>query len=369
MGVGEFVVEVRKDRFQGLSKVAVDASARMSFLSSFLHRCGLLSFLIALNLLGAGVVRADTTTNATGDIVAQLCPLLDNLTEAAVSVARSSRIIGSSQLGLTLADADSLMAAVRSPDMTVALGNTSKKLQKSLSRFKSQLLKTEAAVDNSRITDSAALKVMLRTVTIGQQLKALVPTLPSSDTVVMVTEIQSRTMVLHYAGDTVCFQVNILNAASDPSCGPVNVAVDPVGGDPTDVLVIGTPDFSTATDFCLTMGPDAGTLQVTVSTCNQTNSVLLYNYGVPKTTGTTLLPASIPPAAPSNLAAVVVTPTSITLDWQNNADNELGFQILRATSPGGPWSAVGTVGADVTSYTDTGLQPLTTYYYEVVAFN
>jgi hypothetical protein len=253
--------------------------------------------------------------------------------------------------------------------MTVALGNTSKKLQKSLSRFKSQLLKTEAAVDNSRITDSAALKVMLRTVAIGQQLKALVPTLPSSDTVVMVGEVKSRTMVLHYAGDTVCFQVNILNAASDPSCSSVNVAVDPVGGDPTNVLVIGTLDFSTGTDFCLTMGPDAGTLQVTVSTCNQTNSVLLYNYGVPKEAGTTLLPASIPPAAPSNLAAMVATPTSITLDWQNNADNELGFQILRAKSPGGPWRAVGTVGADVTSYTDMGLRPLTTYYYEVVAFN
>ena len=176
-------------------------------------------------------------------------------------------------------------------------------------------------------------------------------------------------MVLHYAGDTVCFQVNILNAASDPSCGPVNVAVDPVGGDPTDVLVIGTPDFSTATDFCLTMGPDAGTLQVTVSTCNQTNSVLLYNYGVPKTTGTTLLPASIPPATPSNLAVMVVTLTSITLDWQNNADNELGFQIQRATSSGGPWSVVGSVGANVTSYLDAGLNSSTTFYYQVAAFN
>jgi len=362
-------VEVAKDRFQGVSKVAVEASARTSFLRSSFHCCGLLSLLIALNLLGAAAVRADTVTNAAGDIEAQLCPLLDNLTEAAVSVAQSSRTIGSSQLGLTLAHVEGLMATVQSPDMTAALGNTSKKLQKSLFRFQSELLKAKAAVDNSGITDSAALKVMLRAVTTGQQLKTLVPILPSSDAVVMVREVKSRTPVLHNAGDTVCFHVNILNAASDPSCGPVNVAVDLVGGDPTDVVVIGTPDFSTTTDFCLTMGPDAGTLQVTVSTCNQSNSVLLYNYGVPKKAGAALSPASTPPAAPSNLAAMVVTPTSITLEWQNNADNELGFQIQRATSSDGPWSVVGSVGAGVISYTDTGLEPSTTYYYTVAAFN
>jgi fibronectin type 3 domain-containing protein len=550
--MGEFVVEVTKDPFQGLSKAAVEAKTRTSFLASFFHYCGLLSLLIALNLLGAVAVRADTVTNAAGDIEAQLCPLLDSLTEAAVSVAQSNRTNGSTQLGLTIGLADGLAATVQSPDMAVALRNTSKTLQKSVSRFQSQLLKAESAVDNSGITDTAALKAMLSAVTIGQKLKALVATLPSSDTVVMVSEVKSTTMVLHYAGDTVCFQVNMLNAASDPSCGPVNVSVDPVSGDPTDVLVIAAPDFSSATDFCLTMGPDAGTLQVTVSTCNQTNSVLLYNYGVPKEAGlelpapadlntptntvnsielawsyaaagaagfkversltptgpwtpvgvtnsttyvdtglsdatvyyyrlraynslgyslysneangetsantdytlpsapsglvatatstsevsvnwntsidsggsglagyqvyrngtlvttttatsygdsglsaatsycytivaydsagnnssaspetcvTTLSPASTNPAAPSNLAMTVVTPTTITLDWQNNADNELGFQIQRSTSSGGPWSLVGTVGVGVTSYTDTGLDLSTTYYYEVAAFN
>jgi hypothetical protein len=66
---------------------------------------------------------------------------------------------------------------------------------------------------------------------------------------------------------------------------------------------------------------------------------------------------------------MAVTPTTITLDWQDNSNNELGFQIQRATSAGGPWSVLGTVGAGVTTYTDTGLSPSTTYYYDVAAFN
>ncbi len=84
---------------------------------------------------------------------------------------------------------------------------------------------------------------------------------------------------------------------------------------------------------------------------------------------TTPSSSSANPAAPSNLATTVVTPTYITLNWQDNSNNEVGFQIQRATSSGGPWSVVGTVGSNVTAYTDTGLSPSTTYYYEVAAFN
>jgi chitodextrinase len=79
--------------------------------------------------------------------------------------------------------------------------------------------------------------------------------------------------------------------------------------------------------------------------------------------------SSTDPAPPSNLATMAVTSTSITLNWQDNSNNELGFQIQRATSPGGPWNLIGSTGANVTSYTDNGLSPSTTYYYQVAAFN
>jgi chitodextrinase len=354
--VREFVMQVLKVRFQGLSKVAVNASARTSFLRGFFHRCGLLSLLIALNLLGAAVVRANTVTNVAETIEAQLCPLLDSLTEASVSVAQSSRTTGSTQLGLTIGLADGLVAAMQSPDMTVALGNKSKTLQNGLSRFQNQLLKAESAVGNSNVTDEAALKAMLSAVAVGQDLKAVLRTLPSSDTVLLLSEDRSDTMVLHYSGDTVCFHVNAVNAVSDPSCGPANVSVVPVGGDPTDVVVMGPPDSSSANDFCLTMGPDAGTLQITVSTCNQTNSLLLYNYGVPRKNGPEL-------AAPADL-----TFNTIDLAWSYTAKGAAGFKVERSPSLLGPWTPVGITNS-TTTYADTGLSGSTVYYYRLRAYN
>jgi titin len=86
---------------------------------------------------------------------------------------------------------------------------------------------------------------------------------------------------------------------------------------------------------------------------------------------TTFLPSLTDPGTPLFLTVTVRTSTSITLQWQDNPNNnnELGFQIIRADSPGGPCSIVGTVGANVTSFTDPGLEPSTTYYYTVAAFN
>jgi hypothetical protein len=76
-----------------------------------------------------------------------------------------------------------------------------------------------------------------------------------------------------------------------------------------------------------------------------------------------------PPAAPSNLIATVIDAYNVNLVWTDNANNELGFQVERATGAGGPWAVVGTVGVNVTGYTDSGLAAGTTYYYRVSAFN
>ena len=59
------------------------------------------------------------------------------------------------------------------------------------------------------------------------------------------------------------------------------------------------------------------------------------------------------PAAPSNLAATAVSAGQIDLAWADNANNETGFKVERS-APGGTFVQVALVGANVTTYSDTG---------------
>ena len=73
-------------------------------------------------------------------------------------------------------------------------------------------------------------------------------------------------------------------------------------------------------------------------------------------------------AAPSGLAALPASPSEIDLSWTDNSSNETGLLIERCLD-GSTWSSLTTVGANVTSYANTGLPSGTTYYYRVSAFN
>ena len=75
------------------------------------------------------------------------------------------------------------------------------------------------------------------------------------------------------------------------------------------------------------------------------------------------------PNAPSGLAAGSATSSSLTLTWTDNSSNETGFKIERSTSPSSGFTQIATVGANVTSYTSTGLSASTVYFYNVRAYN
>jgi len=75
-----------------------------------------------------------------------------------------------------------------------------------------------------------------------------------------------------------------------------------------------------------------------------------------------------PPQAPSILSAVAVSGSAINLAWQDNANNETGFNIERSGN-GIDFAPLATVGANLTAFSDTGLSPDTTYWYRVNAEN
>jgi hypothetical protein len=78
---------------------------------------------------------------------------------------------------------------------------------------------------------------------------------------------------------------------------------------------------------------------------------------------------TMPPTAPDNLRAPSTSRTQVNLAWDDNSDNETGFQVERSPNGASSWASVGTVGANVTAFTDTNLAWETTYYYRVRAHN
>lgn len=82
-----------------------------------------------------------------------------------------------------------------------------------------------------------------------------------------------------------------------------------------------------------------------------------------------------PPAAPSGLVATAVGSDAIDLTWSDNSGVEDGYDILRLycyDDGYGGWYCdyytMATVGRNVTTYRDTGLNPSEVYTYVVIAF-
>ena len=71
---------------------------------------------------------------------------------------------------------------------------------------------------------------------------------------------------------------------------------------------------------------------------------------------------------PTDLMEIMSSASYISLLWRDNANNEDGFKIERSTSSSSGFVQVGSVGANVTNWIDSGLSAGTTYYYRVCAY-
>jgi transcriptional regulator CtsR len=74
------------------------------------------------------------------------------------------------------------------------------------------------------------------------------------------------------------------------------------------------------------------------------------------------------PVAPTNIVATATSSTQINLSWIDNATNETGYYVERATGTGA-FTQIATLGANTASYSSTDLTTSTNYNYRVRAFN
>src|ERR1051326_3724526 len=76
------------------------------------------------------------------------------------------------------------------------------------------------------------------------------------------------------------------------------------------------------------------------------------------------------PSAPTSLACANGSGNDITLSWTDNSGNENQFLIERKLGIGGTYAQIDTVGANVTTYTDTSAKTANRpYIYRVRATN
>ncbi|MSO19094.1 MAG: fibronectin type III domain-containing protein [Acidobacteria bacterium] len=75
-----------------------------------------------------------------------------------------------------------------------------------------------------------------------------------------------------------------------------------------------------------------------------------------------------PPAAPTSLLLTSVSTTRIDLHWTDNSSNESNFMIERSTN-GSTWMVIATLAPNVTTYSATGLNRNTRYYFRLRCWN
>jgi hypothetical protein len=63
------------------------------------------------------------------------------------------------------------------------------------------------------------------------------------------------------------------------------------------------------------------------------------------------------------------TASTLTIAWDDNANDEDGYRLERKTGTGGSFALVGTLSANSSTFADVLLEPEQTYCYRVQAFN
>ncbi|PIB34631.1 hypothetical protein BFP72_04005 [Reichenbachiella sp. 5M10] len=75
------------------------------------------------------------------------------------------------------------------------------------------------------------------------------------------------------------------------------------------------------------------------------------------------------PEVPSNLAVSTASKTELIINWNDNSNNESGFELYRRGTINEPYALIAVLGEGAVSYTDEELLPGTDYIYSLRAIN
>ncbi len=154
---------------------------------------------------------------------------------------------------------------------------------------------------------------------------------------------------------------------NDTSTFETGFNIERKGPGDSDFEQIGTTSGETYTDTGLTSGTQ---YSYRVYAYNDWDATPSYSNTVLIKTDSLqiVVPLLIFPNAPSDLTAEPAFIT-VSLEWEDNSANETSFIIERLDPGDLLYHQVGTVGANVTSFTDDGLTADTQYSYRVKAHN
>lgn len=173
--------------------------------------------------------------------------------------------------------------------------------------------------------------------------------------------------------------VNVLTASAAPSnlagvavpAGQVNLSWQDNSSDETTFWIERSPNGSTG-------WAEIGQVDANITAYQDTglNASTTYYYRVRALrSGDTQYsaytqPVSVltSPAGVSQVTATLAAPYQIQVSWTDNSTDETNFRIERSLNGTSGWAEVGSAAANATSYTDSSVNPSTTYYYRVRAY-
>lgn len=150
------------------------------------------------------------------------------------------------------------------------------------------------------------------------------------------------------------------------SFGANPIAIGPGATSTLSWNVVGANSISIAPGLASTSTAVGSIVATTTSTT--TYVLTAANGNGTSTASTTVTVDTTPPTIPTNLAAAATLSSAIKLSWTFSTDNigVAGYDIYRGTSPG---TIVYVATSSTGQYTDSGLAPSTTYYYQVDAYD